>query len=143
MNVYHNLKMKIRKINIYSQTYDCQITYLIGGDAIQLAKFIKRKHKYELLYSWGKSFTFGADANTTNAYQFHVNYPLGHGEVFYVWVNEPTAYLLAHETFHLTGDILYTRGVAYTYSSEETFAYLNGWIFDKVFKRLKGKLPKK
>lgn len=132
-----------RRIKIYNDLYDVHIIYLIGGIVKDLEKYIKRKHKTAPLYSWGKQFTFGEDAGTTNGYQFHINAPLGNGEIFYVWVAEPTAYLLSHETFHLTGDILYTRGIPYTYSSEETFAYLNGWLFEQMFKKLGGKLPKR
>jgi hypothetical protein len=134
---------KIRKISIYNDHYDCHIVYLIGKDVHWLKKYIARKHGDIQLYSWASTFKFGEDANTTNGYQFHVNAPLGDGEMFYVWVAEPTPYLLVHETIHLTDDILYTRGIGYTYSSEEAYAYLGGWIFEKVFKRLGGKLPKK
>jgi len=132
-----------RRIKLYDDLYDVHITYLLGGTVEDLVKYIKRKHKKAPLYSWGKQFTFGADADTTNGYQFHVNAPLGNGEVFYIWTADATPYLLFHETYHLVGDILYTRGLPYTYSSEEAYAYLGGWIFEKVFKKLGGKLPKR
>lgn len=133
----------MRKIKVYNDLYDVHITYLIGGEVPDLKRYIKRVHKDEQLYSWGKPFSFGEDADTTNGYQFHINAPLGDGEIFYVWVAQLTPYLLYHETFHLSGDILYTRGIPYTYSSEEAYAYLGGWLFEKVFKKLNGKLPKR
>lgn len=132
---------KIRKIKIFNEERDCQITYLIGKDVHWLKKYLRRKYGADAkYYSWGKDFKFD---NTTNGYEFHVNGDLGSGEMFYVWLAEITPYLLYHETYHLAGDILYVRGVKYSYSGEETFAFLGCWIFDQVFKRMKGKLPKK
>lgn len=135
-------RKKMKRINIYDPHYDAYITYLIGGTVDNMIKFIKRKHKDSPLYSWGTPFVFGDDADTTNAYQFHVNAPHGKGEIFYVWIHELNANLLFHETFHLTGDILYTRGIPYTYSSEEAYAYLGGSVFEKIFRALKGRFPK-
>ena len=134
----------MRKISIYNELYDAQICYLIGGTVPDLQKYIKRKHKDAILYSWGAIFDLYADdIETSNAYQFHVTAPLGDGEIFYVWMAYITSNLLFHETFHLPGDIFYTRAMPYTEDSEETYAYLGAWIFERVFKRLNGKLPKK
>jgi hypothetical protein len=131
----------MRKISVYCEHYDCQIIYLVGSDVHALKKYLSRKHGADAkFYSWATEFKFD---NTTNGYQFHVNADLGDGEIFYVWLAYLDAYLLSHETLHLSGDILYTRGISYSYSSEETFAYLHGWIFDKIFKKLKGRLPKR
>jgi len=44
-----------------------------------------------------------------------------------------SAIVKKHETFHLTGDILFTRGIGYCYESEEAFAYLNGWLSQEIF----------
>lgn len=134
---------KIRKVTIYDEHYDCHIVYLFGKDVHWLKKYIKRKHGNAKTYSWGTEFKFGEDANTTNAYQFHVTADLGDGETFYVWMADITPYLLFHETDHLRNDILYTRGVAFAHSSEEAYVYYGGWIFDKVFKKISGSLPKK
>lgn len=133
------MKTRIKERKFYNKMYDCYISYLIGGTVPQLISFINRHHGEDApLFSWGTQFQWGPDADTTNAYQFHVNYPLGHGEVFYVWLHELTPNLLFHETFHLLGDILYTRGLRYTYASEETYAYLGGEIFEQIFKLVKG-----
>jgi hypothetical protein len=118
--------------------YQANISYLIGGDVPELISFIKKRHKNSQMYSFGEKFYWEEDADTTNAYQFHITSPLGKSEIFYVWVSEKTPYLLAHETFHLTGDILYNRGVKYCMESEEAFAYLHGWIFSEMFKLLRG-----
>lgn len=136
-------KIKIKDFSIYEQLYETEIVYLVGGEVEDLIAYIKSKHKDSPLYSWGKRFDWGEDANTTNAYQFHVNAPLGSGEKFYVWMHEVTPSLLYHETFHLAGDILFTRGVEYSYSSEEGYAYLGGWIFEKIFNALQGKISSK
>lgn len=120
--------------------YRANITYLIGGTVPELLKYLKKKHKNFKSYSWGNEFEWGEDADSTDGYQFHVNAPLGVGEVFYVWVDRPSPFLLFHETYHLVGDILYNRGIVYSEDSEEAFAYLGGWIFEEIHRLLKGKL---
>lgn len=135
--------MRLKKIKIYNDLYDVHIMYLFGGEVASLVRYIKRVHGDEKTYSWGKPFVFGEDADTTNGYQFHINAKHGDGEMFYVWVHELTPYLLYHETYHLAGDILYNRGIPYTYSSEEAYAYLGGWLFEKVSKKLNIKYPKR
>jgi len=138
------MKRKLKKIQVYSEHYDAYIIFLIGGEVPDLLKYLKRKYGSKGRYfSWGKEFKFGEDADTTNGYQFHVNAPLGKGEVFYSWHSDMTPYLLSHELYHVVGDIMYVRGVSYNSGSEEDFAYLYGWLFDKLFKRLGGKLPKR
>lgn len=137
-------KRKLKKIQIYCDMYDAYVIFLIGGEVPDLLKYLRRKHgKKAVYYSWGKAFSFGDDADTTNGYQFHINAPLGKGEVFYSWHSDMTPYLLSHELYHVVGDIMYTRGVGYNYGSEETYAYLYGWLFDRLFKKLGGKLPKR
>lgn len=135
---------RLKKIQIYNDMYDVYIIFLIGGDVPNLQRYIKRKHGKARLYSWDKEFDlYTDDADTTNGYQFHVNAPLGKGEVFYSWHSEMTPYLLSHELYHVVGDILYTRGIGYNYDSEEIYAYLYSLLFDKVFKKLGGKFPKR
>ncbi len=137
------MSKKIKEYSIFEQMYEAEISYLFGGTVEDLMAFIKNRHKDAPIYSWGKIFEWGEDANTTNAYQFHVNAPLGAGEKFYVWINEVSPSLLYHETFHLSGDILFTRGIEYSYSSEECYAYLGGWIFQKICTSLNGKITTK
>lgn len=137
-------KRRLKKIQIYSEHYDAYIIFLIGGEVPDLLKYLNRKYgKKGRYFSWGKEFKFGEDADTTNGYQFHVNAPLGKGEVFYSWHSDMTPYLLSHELYHVVGDLMYVRGVSYNSGSEEDFAYLYGWLFDKLFKKLGGKLPKR
>jgi len=137
-------KRKIKEFHIYEGLYEAEITYLVGGVVEDLIIYIRNKHKDAKMYSWGKEFKWEEDANTTNAYQFHINAPLGSGEKFYVWMHQVSPSLFYHETFHLAGDILFTRGVEYSYSSEECYAYLGGWIFNKAYDALDGKIsPKK
>lgn len=136
--------MRLKKIQVYSDLYDAYIIFLIGGEVPDLLKYLDRKYgKDGKYFSWGKEFKFGEDADTTNGYQFHVNAPLGKGEIFYSWHSDMTPYLLSHELYHVVGDIMYTRGVSYNSGSEENYAYLYGWLFDKLFKKLGGKLPKR
>ena len=118
----------MKEVRFTDTLYDAEISYLIGGTVEDLIAFVDEKHPGKSVMSWGSKFEWGEDANTTNAYQFHINAPLGKGEVFYVWMHELTPYLLGHETFHLTGDILFTRGIKYCEESEEAFAYLCGWL---------------
>lgn len=113
--------------------YECELSLLIGGEIWDVIKLLKERHKDPRVYSWNVEFKWEEDANTTNAYAFHVNAPFGNGERFYIWMAEPTINLLAHETFHLTGDMLFTRGFEYCYGSEEGFAYLHGWLFDRIY----------
>lgn len=133
-------RTKIKEVRFTEPMYQVDISYLVGGDVPQLISFIKDRHKSAKMYSFNEVFEWSEDADTTNAYQFHVSAPLGVGEVFYVWVAEHTPYLLFHETFHLVGDIMYNRGIKYCMESEEAFAYLGGWIFQEASKLLKGKI---
>lgn len=117
--------------------YESDITYLIGGSVNELISFIKENHVNNPVMSWGESFEWGNDADTTNAYQFHINALLGYGERFYVWIHEVTPSLLYHETYHLVNDILHVRGVIFSYESEEAYSYLGGWIFQEISNSLK------
>ena len=135
-------RTKIKEIRFFEPMYQTDISYLVGGDVPQLQQFIKERHGNAKMYSWGKRFKWGKKANTTNAYQFHVTAPLGKGEVFYVWIEEKTDYLMFHESFHLLGDIMYDRGVKYCSKSEEAFAYLGGYIYQEVNKLMKRKVRK-
>jgi hypothetical protein len=132
----------MKEIKLSEPIYQADISYLFGGDVNELISFIKQRHGNSQMYSFGEKFYWSEDADTTNAYQFSVAAPLGKGEMFYVWVHTKTPYLLAHETFHLTGDILYSRGIKYCMESEEAFAYLHGWIFQEMFKLIKGRFDK-
>ena len=133
----------MKEVNIFEPVYQASITYLVGGDVPELRALIKSRHGEAQMYSFGEKWDWGFDADTTNAYQFHISQPLGKGEMFYVWVSDKTAYLLFHETYHLVGDILQNRGVKYCMESEEAFAYLGGWIFQEAFKLLKGTFRKR
>lgn len=125
----------MREIKIYNELYDAQISYLIGGDAFDLVRFLKKRYgKNAKYWSWDREVIFGDDVNTTDAYQFHVNAPLGAGERFYIWMCQPKPSLVFHETYHLVGDIMHRSGIEYDYKSEETFAYLGGWIYKKIHK---------
>jgi len=130
----------MKEYRFTEQMYQADISYLVGGDVPKLISFINDRHKGAQMYSFNEKFDWSEDADTTNAYQFHIPAPLGKGETFYVWVNEKTPYLLAHETFHLTGDILYNRGIKYCMESEEAFAYLHGYIFQEMFKLMRGRI---
>ena len=137
------MRSRIKEVSFYEPLYQANISYLVGGDVNDLISFIKERHKDAKMYSFGEQFEWTEDANTTNAYQFHVAAPLGKGEVFYVWMDALSAYLLFHETFHLTGDILWNRGIKYNMDSEEAFAYLGGYLFQEAFRLLKGTFKKK
>jgi len=130
----------MKEVKFTDPIYEADIVYLFGGTADDMIEYIRHNHGNEQVYSWSYPFEFLEDANTTDAYQFHINAVLGIGETFYVWMHEPTHSLMYHETFHLIGDILHTRGIEYTYQSEEAFAYLGGWIWKELMKNLE--IPK-
>jgi hypothetical protein len=131
---------KIKEYTFYEDLYETNISYIFGGSVDEFVKLIRDRHKDAPMFSWGEKFAFEEDANTTNAYQFHINGLHGDGEKFYVYILTPYPSLLYHETFHLAGDILFTRGARYVSESEECYAYLGSWIFEKIFTKLNGKL---
>ena len=133
----------MKEVRFTEPMYQADISYLVGGDVPELIAFIKERHGNELPVSWSEKFEWGEDAHTTDGYQFHINAPLGKGETFYVWMAEKTPSLLFHETFHLVGDILHTRGINYSNDSEEAYAYLGGWIFQEAFRQLRGTFRKR
>lgn len=47
---------------------------------------------------------------------------------------EPKANInvICHEAFHVTKNVLETAGLTLTDSSEEAYAYLNGWVAEKI-----------
>lgn len=124
---------KLKEIRFTEPMFQADICYLIGGTANDLIKYIKTKHPDKKVYSWDRVYEWDEHADETDAYQFHVNAVLGRGETFYIWVHKATASLVFHETYHLVGDILFTRGIEYAYGSEECYAYLGGWIFEKFY----------
>ena len=122
----------MKELRIYEPLYQADITYLTDCTIYEVIELLKQRHVDVQPWSWSEQFQWGGDAHTTDGYQFHINAPYGNGEMFYVWMNKVTPSLLFHETFHLVGDILHTRGIVYCSSSEEAFAYLGGWIFQEV-----------
>lgn len=127
----------MKEIKLSDPLYETDIRLLIGGSAKDLIALMTKRHGSVSPMSWDQKSDWEEDADTTNGYQFHINAPFGYGEIFYIWIDELAPSLLAHEIFHLTGDILFTRGIVYSRESEEAFAYLNGWLFDKILKKLK------
>lgn len=135
-------KTKIKEIRIFEDLFRVDISILIGGDVPQFQQFLKDRHKEYKMYSFGERYYWTDDADTTDAYQFHVTAPLGKGEVFYVWVHQNDPYLLTHEISHLVGDILQSRGIKYCMECEEVFAYFTGWIDEQLQKSLKRRKTK-
>ena len=130
-------QIALKEISIYNDLYQTDISYLVGGSFDDVLALLKKRHGSVKPVSWCEEFEFGEDANTTDGYQFHINGEYGEGEHFYVWVYRPSVYLLSHETYHLTGDILKTRGIGYVEQSEEAFAYLNGRLSEQIHEKLK------
>lgn len=126
----------MKEIIFTDPLYEAEIVYLVGGSFSDLEKYLKEHHGDAKLYSWGDTFDFD---DTTTAYQFHINSPMGKDERFYIWIGEGelSPRLLWHETLHLTTDILWTRGIYHCNQTEEAFAYLGGWIFEKFSKEYK------
>lgn len=135
----------MKVISFVTPLYEASVVCIFRCPFSKFLATLKKRHggKIPEMYSWDEKFEFGDDADTTNAYQFHVNAIHGDGEVFYIWIHEIGPNLLAHELFHLTGDILFNRGIGYDNGGEEGYAYLHGWIFEKVFTGLRGRIPKK
>lgn len=131
---------KIKEIKLYDDHYKADICFLHGGSADDFIFLINQRHPEQRMYSWDTVFEFGEDANTTDAYQFHINAVHGDGEKFYLWMLEVIPSLFFHEIYHLSGDILYTRGIEYCFQSEEAYAYYGAWIFEKIYTAIGGKL---
>ena len=134
------MKSKIKEYKLYSDLYQAEMSYFYGGTADQFISLIKKRHGDAPMYSWGEKFEWGEDANTTDGYQFHFNAVHGDGEKFYLWLLNPTPFLFYHEVYHLSGDVLFTRGVGYSYESEEAHAYFGSWLFNKIFTWMGGRL---
>jgi hypothetical protein len=49
-------------------------------------------------------------------------------------VNKVTHGVIAHEVMHAVHEILTTIGMKLSNDSEEAYAYLTGWLIDKVYK---------
>ena len=45
--------------------------------------------------------------------------------------------VICHEAFHVTRNVLESAGLELSDSSEEAFAYLNGWVAEKIQKIIK------
>jgi len=133
---------RIKEYKIYEDEKQADIRILIGGTVPDLIKLIKRRHGDAKMWSWDKEHIWTEDAADTDAYQFHISAPLGKGEIFYMWIYEPTMYLLAHEITHVAGDILHHRGFEYCRGAEEAWAYLIGYIAQEFYKQFKGKIKK-
>ncbi len=129
----------MKEYSFHVEMYDAWVTCFIGGDVKELKKELREKHggKLPAMWSWDKRFYFGKQGETTDGYQFHVNAPLGDGEVFYVW-RASSEKLSWHEAYHIMGDIMFTRGVIYCYESEEAYAYLGDFIFNKINSLING-----
>ena len=128
---------KIKEYKFYDPAYRVNISYLIGGSVEELIALVKERHPNGQMYSFDKKWDWTEDADTTDAYQFHVAELHGKGEVFYLWILEKDNYLFSHELYHLVGDILCNRGLEYVMQSEEAFAYYFGYIAESAYKLLK------
>ncbi len=51
---------------------------------------------------------------------------------------KPTAAIIVHETFHVTSAIMRNCTMVLTKDTEEAFAYLNEWVFERLRKGLSG-----
>lgn len=128
---------KLKEYRFYDPCFRADISFLIGGSVAELIKFITNRHGASKMYSFDKEWVWPPDADTTDAYQFHVSALHGRGEVFYVWMLEKEPYNHQHEMYHLVGDIFCNRGIIYCMESEEAFAYYSGYLFEACCKLLK------
>lgn len=111
----------MKQYDLHEPMYRTDITIIVDCDYATFAAMISTRHPNELLYSWDQPFIL---EDGTDGYEFHVNGV--DGELFYVWIEKPDVYMLAHEFHHLTHDVLFTREIRCGYGTEEVFAYLNG-----------------
>lgn len=127
--------MKIIKIHV--PLYLAEVTYLFYCTPEETHAYLQKEHgqNYQTT-SHNEVPEPGKMDDDTDGLQFHVPGYMGKHEVFYVWIAEPDLNVLWHETLHLTFDILIQRGVEYAPSCEDAFAYLGGYIFDEVSKKL-------
>lgn len=138
------MKTKIKEYKITLDLFRVDISFLSGATPIELKEFIDKRHPNEKLWNWDREFIWDKNYECTDGYMFHTEALLGRGEIFYLWFNEPTPYMTFHEITHMTGDILFHRGFEYNFGSEEAWAYLNGWIFEKFYiaNKCRLKIPK-
>lgn len=133
--------MKIIEKKFYCDLYKVDISFLFNGDVEDLKKFMRKRHGDAKFYSGADEYRLYEEDNVTDGLQFHVFTPLGHADRFYVWKAMHDGGLLNHEIWHLTVDIMYVIGAKHVPESEECYAYLNGWIAEKINAKTKAKFP--
>lgn len=107
----------MRKKKIKVDVYDTSVTVCIANNVLDAAKALKiNLSKYDGAEKWGGCY------ENQNGFRFlllpkHASI----GDV-------------AHECFHATCDILYSRDIKMKGSTEEVFAYLLGYLVDQVIK---------
>lgn len=134
---------KIKVHSFYVPIFEKNVSFLVGGEFEDFKKHLENKHgkDYEdRMWSYGEQYRWEKDADGTDAYTVFITERLGIGEVFYTWAHEPKPSLMWHEVKHMTHDILIHCGAKYCYESDEVFCYLGGWIFEKIYIMLNGKL---
>lgn len=107
------------RIDIYGEV----LTLLIHNTLEEAVKISSKLHKYNGEYSFkGYSGLVFVDVNENIC---HI-----------VLKCDATLNIVSHECFHVTCGILRQRGIELTESSEEAFAYLHGFIVEKVWNEL-------
>lgn len=114
--------------------YQANVCVLVGGTPADVRKLLERRHgKNFKMYSQGEEVD-DDNRDSDDAFQFTVHEK---EEIFYIWLDRVDLELLYHEIFHLTFDVLVSRGIAYDSSCEEAFAYWGAKVFIKFAKKLK------
>jgi len=106
------------------EPYDRDLFVSIGVSKEQLIKDIKKEIKQDTT----KEF----DGNERGAL---FSFKRKNEEViFWLWVPRINRRTIAHEVWHATKAVLYYAGVELSDNSEESFAYLNGYLTEIINK---------
>jgi len=54
-------------------------------------------------------------------------------ESIFLWLGDTSHNTIAHEVFHVTSEILRSRSTKLNNNTEETYAYLCGYITEKIY----------
>lgn len=126
---------RLKKIRLKDPLYQSDIVVLVGGDTASLRRYLHRKHGSEVR-TYNKNTPCDEEigiGEDSGGLQFHVKRPQ---ETFYIWVAIKDIDTMWHEVYHLTHDILFARGIIYSDSAEDAFAYFGGALFAQIYKKL-------
>ena len=129
----------MKKILLKDNIYRSNPILLVGGDLIELQKYINKRHKDGIIIDLGKRRKVLIGNKHTGGKAFTVegvDY-----DYFYAWIKKfdwtvNDLSMIAHELLHLTYEVLTQRGIGYSKKSEETIAYFFEEMFNQALRKL-------